>query len=66
MFLGRGGGGSMRMRARLSDRRPSVSSFAVSYARKSDVRGGGGENGSALLFGASLAPRLWLARRREK
>ena len=56
----------MRMRARLSDRRPSVSSFAVSYARKSDVRGGGGENGSALLFGASLAPRLWLARRREK
>ena len=57
---------SMRMRARPCDWRPSVNSFAVSYARKSDVRGGGGENGSALLFGASLAPRLWLARRREK
>ena len=65
MFLG-GGGGGMGMRARSFDRRPSHWFICGLLARKMWMKeGGGGENGSALLFGASLALRLWLARRRE-
>ena len=56
----------MRMRARSFDRRPSYWFICGLLARKMWMKeGGGGENGSALLFGASLALRLWLARRRE-
>ena len=57
----------MRMRARPLIGALLIGSFAVYLRRKIWMKGGGGgENGSALLFGASLALRLWFGPEEKK